>query len=81
MRWDGFFPIQVPDPDALARLAEEAHQGRADAGVDTPFDLVAEIAPGAAADPWVAAGATWVLTSFEAAPKRREVEAAIDAGA
>ncbi|HET9102719.1 MAG TPA: LLM class flavin-dependent oxidoreductase [Solirubrobacteraceae bacterium] len=80
VRWDGFFPIEVPSPDALARLAEEVHQGRVDAGHDAPFDLVAEIAPGADAGPWEAAGATWVLTSFEAGPKRRAVEAAIDLG-
>jgi hypothetical protein len=34
------------------------------AGSDDPFDIVVEIPPGAAADPWEAAGATWVFTDF-----------------
>jgi alkanesulfonate monooxygenase SsuD/methylene tetrahydromethanopterin reductase-like flavin-dependent oxidoreductase (luciferase family) len=76
-RWDGFFPIDVPDPAALAQLAGEVGELR-----DRPaaFDLVTEIAPGDAAAPWEAAGATWVLTDFGAQPRLREVEAAIDAG-
>jgi len=77
-RWDGFFPIELPDPDALARLAEEVGELRD--GASGGFDLVAEIAPGDAAAPWEAAGATWVVTDFESQPRRREVEAAIDAG-
>jgi alkanesulfonate monooxygenase SsuD/methylene tetrahydromethanopterin reductase-like flavin-dependent oxidoreductase (luciferase family) len=77
-RWDGFFPIELPEPAALARIASEAGGLRTpDQG---PFDLVVEIAPGAAASPWEEAGATWVLTSFDSQPVRREVEAAIAAG-
>jgi alkanesulfonate monooxygenase SsuD/methylene tetrahydromethanopterin reductase-like flavin-dependent oxidoreductase (luciferase family) len=77
-RWDGFFPIELPEPAALARVAAEAAELRADA--TGPFDLVAEIAPGDAAEPWEAAGATWVLTAFDAPPRLREVEAAVGAG-
>lgn len=76
-RWDGFFPIEVPSPADLARLGEEIAALR---GGMEGFDLVAEIPPGTAAGPWEAAGATWVLTDFEAQPRLREVEAAIDAG-
>jgi alkanesulfonate monooxygenase SsuD/methylene tetrahydromethanopterin reductase-like flavin-dependent oxidoreductase (luciferase family) len=77
-RWDGFFPIGLPDPAALERIAEEVGELR-DASQDA-FDLVVEIAPGDAPAPWEAAGATWVLTSFDAPPRRAEVETAIDAG-
>ncbi|MBS1676014.1 MAG: LLM class flavin-dependent oxidoreductase [Actinobacteria bacterium] len=77
-RWDGFFPINVPDPAGLARIAAEIGELRAPG--EGPFDLVVEIEPGAAVSPWEAAGATWVLTSFDAPPERRAVEAAIDAG-
>ena len=77
-RWDGFFPIELPNPAALERIAEEIGELR-DRGLEG-FDLVAETAPGEAAGPWEAAGATWVLTDFEAQPRLREVEAAIDAG-
>jgi len=77
-RWDGFFPIEVPDPAALTRLAEEIAELRGGAGGD--FDLVAEIAPGDAAGAWEAAGATWIFVDFESQPRLREVEAVIDAG-
>jgi alkanesulfonate monooxygenase SsuD/methylene tetrahydromethanopterin reductase-like flavin-dependent oxidoreductase (luciferase family) len=77
-RWDGLFPIELPDPDALATLAGEVRALReADA---EGFDLIAEIAPGGDAAPWAEAGATWVLTSFDSQPKELEVRAAIDAG-
>lgn len=76
--WDGFFPIDLPDPAALTRIDAELGELRGDARGE--FDLVAEIAPGEAAGPWAATGATWVLTAFESQPRRREVEAAIDAG-
>jgi alkanesulfonate monooxygenase SsuD/methylene tetrahydromethanopterin reductase-like flavin-dependent oxidoreductase (luciferase family) len=78
-RWDGLFPIDLPGPDALAQLATEVHGLRA--GSDDPFELVVEIPPGAAADPWEAAGATWVLTDFGSPrPRLAEVREAIEAG-
>jgi alkanesulfonate monooxygenase SsuD/methylene tetrahydromethanopterin reductase-like flavin-dependent oxidoreductase (luciferase family) len=76
-RWDGFFPIGLPNPAALTTIAAEVDEHRGAAQGD--FDLVVEIAPGDAAAPWEAAGATWVLTSFDAPPRLREVEAAVDA--
>ena len=77
-RWDGFFPIEIPDPSALARLAEEVGELRD--GGPGGFDLVAEIPPGDRAGPWEAAGATWILTAFESQARLGEVEALIDAG-
>jgi alkanesulfonate monooxygenase SsuD/methylene tetrahydromethanopterin reductase-like flavin-dependent oxidoreductase (luciferase family) len=77
-RWDGLFPTDLPGPDALAELANEVRRLRA--GCDEPFELVVEAAPGAPADPWEAAGATWVLTDFGAQPRRDEVSEAIEAG-
>jgi alkanesulfonate monooxygenase SsuD/methylene tetrahydromethanopterin reductase-like flavin-dependent oxidoreductase (luciferase family) len=77
-RWDGFFPIEVPSPAALQRIAQEISELRE--GGKGGFDLVAEIAAGEAAEPWEAAGATWVLTGFGAQPRLREVEAVIAAG-
>ena len=77
-RWDGLFPTDLPGPDALEELADEVRGMRA--GRDEPFDLVVELAPGAAADPWEAAGATWVLTGFGSQPRRDEVIEAIQAG-
>jgi alkanesulfonate monooxygenase SsuD/methylene tetrahydromethanopterin reductase-like flavin-dependent oxidoreductase (luciferase family) len=75
-RWDGMFPTDLPGPDALAELAHEVRELRA----DEPFDLVIEVAPGDAAEPWEAAGATWVLAGFGSQPRRDEVRAAIELG-
>jgi alkanesulfonate monooxygenase SsuD/methylene tetrahydromethanopterin reductase-like flavin-dependent oxidoreductase (luciferase family) len=77
-RWDGFFPIGLPDPSALERVADELAELRDDGPAG--FDLVVEIGPGDAAAPWEAAGATWVLTAFDSQPRLREVETAIDRG-
>ena len=77
-RWDGMFPIDLDGPDDLAALATEIRDLRA--GREDPFDLVAEIQPGAAAEPWEAAGATWVLTDFEPQPRLDDVREAIEAG-
>jgi len=77
-RWDGMFPIDLGGPDDLAALATEIRDLRA--GREDPFDLVAEIQPGAAAEPWEAAGATWVLTDFELQPRLDDVREAIEAG-
>jgi len=59
----------VPDrssrTEQLAALAEEARQAR---GNDDHFDLVVEVPPGTDVRQWAAAGATWVLTSFEPQP-------------
>jgi alkanesulfonate monooxygenase SsuD/methylene tetrahydromethanopterin reductase-like flavin-dependent oxidoreductase (luciferase family) len=78
LRWDGFFPIDVPDPSALATLVAEIRERRA--GHPGPFDVVVEIAPGDPAAPWEAAGATWILTGFESQPRRQEVTQTIEAG-
>jgi alkanesulfonate monooxygenase SsuD/methylene tetrahydromethanopterin reductase-like flavin-dependent oxidoreductase (luciferase family) len=77
-RWDGFFPIDLTHPDDLAVLAAELRELREDP--EEPFDLVVEIQPGAPAQPWEAAGATWVLTSIDSPPRLEEARAAIEAG-
>jgi alkanesulfonate monooxygenase SsuD/methylene tetrahydromethanopterin reductase-like flavin-dependent oxidoreductase (luciferase family) len=73
--WDGFFPIELPGPEALAELAGEIAEKRSG-----PFDLVVEIDPGEDAQPWARAGATWVLTGFGRQPRLDDVRAAIAAG-
>lgn len=76
--WDGLFPIELPDPAALAQLADEIAQQRpADRGA---FDLVVEVEPGEDAGPWHGAGATWVLTGFGPQPRADQVQTAISAG-
>jgi alkanesulfonate monooxygenase SsuD/methylene tetrahydromethanopterin reductase-like flavin-dependent oxidoreductase (luciferase family) len=76
--WDGFFPIELPGPDALLEIAAEIARLRpSQAG---PFDLVAEIEPGDDVLPWREAGATWVLDDFGRQPRVAAVREAIDAG-
>ncbi len=71
-RWDGLFPIELPGPEALAELAAEVRELRADP--QAPFDLVAEVDPGTDPGPWEAAGATWILTAgFGQQPREADV--------
>ena len=78
VRWDGFFPIDLPEPDALGELAAEVAGLREDS--DAPFDVVAEVDPGVDPAPWASAGATWVLTSFDQSPRETSVREVIEAG-
>ena len=68
VRWDGFFPIDLPESSALGELVEDVRGLR---GGTDDFDVVVEISPGDDVDPWDAAGATWVLTAFESSPVGR----------
>ncbi|MET0761869.1 MAG: LLM class flavin-dependent oxidoreductase [Thermoleophilaceae bacterium] len=76
-RWDGFFPIDLPGPDALAELVAAVEELREPAA--GRFEVVVENPPGTDPAPWIEAGATWCLTAFDAQPRRAEVEEAIDA--
>jgi alkanesulfonate monooxygenase SsuD/methylene tetrahydromethanopterin reductase-like flavin-dependent oxidoreductase (luciferase family) len=77
-RWDGLFPVRVPEPDALAEMAAQTLALRPDdAG---PFDLAITVTPDHDPAPWEAAGATWTLTEFESRPKLDAVRATIERG-
>ena len=77
-RWDGFFPIDLPGPEALAEFAAELRdEGAGPAG---NFDLVAETPTGDDPRPWEEAGATWLLTDFGPTPRLDEIRAAVEAG-
>lgn len=76
--WDGYFPIDLPGPDALSELVAELDAQRSQP--DTAFDVVVEIEPGEDIGPWHDAGATWVLTGFGRQPRLAEVREASDAG-
>ena len=60
-RWDGWFPIDLPGPDAVSEGLERIASQRGDLD---DFDVVVNADPGADPGPWGAAGATWFLTSF-----------------
>jgi alkanesulfonate monooxygenase SsuD/methylene tetrahydromethanopterin reductase-like flavin-dependent oxidoreductase (luciferase family) len=77
LQWDGYFPIELPGPEALAEVAAEIRETRPDAG---PFDLITELPPDADLGPWERAGLTWAVTDFGRQPAEAEVRAVIDAG-
>jgi alkanesulfonate monooxygenase SsuD/methylene tetrahydromethanopterin reductase-like flavin-dependent oxidoreductase (luciferase family) len=76
-RFDGLFPIDLPDPDALATLAEEVAGRRRDEGRPAAFDLVVDAPPGTDPEPWEAAGATWLLSDFGPTPSEEAIRAEI----
>ena len=76
-RWDGLFPIDLPGPDELAELVAEVDELRGGESA-SGYEIVVENPPGTDPAPWVAAGATWCLTSFGPQPALAEVRAAID---
>jgi alkanesulfonate monooxygenase SsuD/methylene tetrahydromethanopterin reductase-like flavin-dependent oxidoreductase (luciferase family) len=75
--WDGYFPIDLPGPEALAELLADLDAQRAEQS--GPFEVVVEIDPGDAISPWSEAGATWVLTGFGLQPQRDHVREVIEA--
>jgi alkanesulfonate monooxygenase SsuD/methylene tetrahydromethanopterin reductase-like flavin-dependent oxidoreductase (luciferase family) len=77
-RWDGFFPIDLPGPDALAELAAELATARTQG--DGTFDLVVDIPPDEDPAPWESAGATWCLTAFGRQPGLAAVREVIESG-
>jgi alkanesulfonate monooxygenase SsuD/methylene tetrahydromethanopterin reductase-like flavin-dependent oxidoreductase (luciferase family) len=79
-RLDGLFPIDLPDPDALAQLAAEIAAQRADEGIEGPYDLVVTADAPFDPAPWEAAGATWCLRGFGSQPKLADVRASISGG-
>jgi len=61
-RWDGWFPIALPGPEALADELEYARQHR---DREEPFAVAVQGLPDADPRPWVEAGATWWLVRFD----------------
>lgn len=77
-RWDGLFPIDLPDPGALRSYAAEvrALRGESEQRLDIVVDIEGEDTP----DRWVAAGASWVLNGFGNIPSLKAVSARIESG-
>ena len=77
MRWDGLFPTGLRGPEDLAELVSEIRATRPGTG---SFDVVVDLPPGQASQPWEEAGATWTVTDLGIAPRSADVRNAIDAG-
>jgi len=77
-RWDGWFPIALPAPEALTEELDYARQHR---DREAPFAVAVQGLPGADPRPWVEAGATWWLVRFDPfTVSVADVRAAIDNG-
>ena len=61
-RWDGWFPIALPAPEALRIELDYALGHRS---CDDPFAVAVQGLPDADPRPWFDAGATWWLVRFE----------------
>jgi alkanesulfonate monooxygenase SsuD/methylene tetrahydromethanopterin reductase-like flavin-dependent oxidoreductase (luciferase family) len=74
-RHDGFFPVNLEEPEQLADLVDRVTELRRSAGddLDRPYDVAMAVAPGTDPARFVEAGATWILVEFDPA------EVALDA--
>jgi alkanesulfonate monooxygenase SsuD/methylene tetrahydromethanopterin reductase-like flavin-dependent oxidoreductase (luciferase family) len=81
-RYEGVYAIDLDGPDELRALgAAVAELRAASSAAPSAFDIVVHVLPGVDPEPWAAAGATWVLTTFSQFGLERDaVEAVIDAG-
>jgi alkanesulfonate monooxygenase SsuD/methylene tetrahydromethanopterin reductase-like flavin-dependent oxidoreductase (luciferase family) len=61
-RFDGFFPVNLEQPDELAEATEAIATLRQ--GDDRPYDVAVGLPAGIDLAPWEAAGATWWLAEF-----------------
>jgi len=67
-RHDGFFPVNLTSADQLAEAVARVADLREDSS--RPYDVAIERQYGADPAPWIAAGATWVLTDVDPATMR-----------
>jgi probable F420-dependent oxidoreductase len=66
-RHQGFFPVNLEQPEQLVEMIDALTALRREAGsASDPFDVVAELSPGTDPAPWAAAGATWWIAAFPA---------------
>jgi alkanesulfonate monooxygenase SsuD/methylene tetrahydromethanopterin reductase-like flavin-dependent oxidoreductase (luciferase family) len=79
-RYQGWFPIELAGPDALAEGLREIEAVRAQEGIGGPFDVAVTTDSHEDHRPWAAAGATWWLTGFGLSPDLADVERTIDGG-
>lgn len=76
-RWDGYFPVDLDGPAAMADCAAAVAGLRGDLD---GFDLVAGTGPWDDIGPWEEAGATWWLAAFPRDATRDDVRRRIHAG-
>ena len=70
IRYQGFFPVGLENPDQLAEVVAGLDRLRREEGKDAaePFDVAVELEPGSDPGPFAAVGATWGLVAFPSDP-------------
>jgi alkanesulfonate monooxygenase SsuD/methylene tetrahydromethanopterin reductase-like flavin-dependent oxidoreductase (luciferase family) len=65
-RHQGFFPVNLENPDQLAEIVADLTELRRENGRDVaePYDVVAALPPGTDPAPYAAAGGTWWMVEF-----------------
>jgi alkanesulfonate monooxygenase SsuD/methylene tetrahydromethanopterin reductase-like flavin-dependent oxidoreductase (luciferase family) len=66
VRFQGFFPVDLEQPDQLAEIVAEIASVRQEIGRDMkePFDVIAALPVGTDPAPYASAGATWWMVEF-----------------
>jgi alkanesulfonate monooxygenase SsuD/methylene tetrahydromethanopterin reductase-like flavin-dependent oxidoreductase (luciferase family) len=65
-RYDGFFPVNLDSADQLAEIVARIRGLREEAGrADEPYEVIAEVEPGADPAPYRDAGAAWLLVGLD----------------
>lgn len=76
-QWDGLFLIDLEEPADLATARRDVIEWR---GEDAGFDFVTHLARDEIADPWIEAGATWIMTKTPYAASADEIFATARSG-
>ncbi|MEU7895187.1 LLM class flavin-dependent oxidoreductase [Nonomuraea sp. NPDC049152] len=65
-RHDGFFPVNLDNPDQFAEMTASVAELRAAEGKDAaaPYDIAVALPPGTDPAPYARAGATWWMVEF-----------------
>jgi alkanesulfonate monooxygenase SsuD/methylene tetrahydromethanopterin reductase-like flavin-dependent oxidoreductase (luciferase family) len=63
-RYQGFFPVNLEDPDQLAEIVADLTALREQVDTVESYDVVAALPPGTDPAPYAAAGATWWVVDF-----------------
>src|ERR671919_554178 len=77
-RYQGFFPVILPNVDEFARAVSTVRELREDS--TTPYEIAVALPPGSDVAPYAEAGATWWMTAIEPGASVDEVRGVVREG-
>jgi alkanesulfonate monooxygenase SsuD/methylene tetrahydromethanopterin reductase-like flavin-dependent oxidoreductase (luciferase family) len=77
-RYQGFFPVNLPNVDEFARAVSTVRELREDS--TTPYEIAVALPPGSDVAPYAEAGATWWMTAIEPGASVDEVRGVVREG-